>query len=97
MCKVEVFTSKLRQVLSFSYNHLLSVVYKIDPLLKMIKLRNKQTVPKITIPKTVFQPSDYVPEKCVSLNILAQPESGPIRADVIFIHGLHGKTISSTL
>lgn len=71
-----------------------AVVYKIDPLLKMIKLRNRQTVPKISIPKTVVQQSDNIPEKCVSLNILAQPESGPIRADVIFIHGLHGNRFS---
>lgn len=56
----------------------------------MMKLRNKQTVPKISIPKTAIQQSENVPEKCVSLNILAEPESGPIRADVIFIHGLHG-------
>ncbi|XP_037031863.1 uncharacterized protein LOC119071192 isoform X2 [Bradysia coprophila] len=71
------------------------VVYKIDPLLKMIKLRNRQTVPKISIPHQVVQQSDNVPEKCVSLNILAQPESGPIRADVIFIHGLHGSLVNT--
>ncbi len=57
----------------------------------MMKLRNRQTVPEISIPKSVTQKSEDVPEKCVSLNILAEPESGPIRADVIFIHGLHGK------
>lgn len=32
------------------------------------------------------------PEKCVMINVLAEPPPGsPIRADVIFIHGLHGE------
>lgn len=34
---------------------------------------------------------DSGPERCVTLNVLAEPPPGsPIRADVIFIHGLHG-------
>jgi hypothetical protein len=30
------------------------------------------------------------PEKCVSCDVLYDPSPEPIRADVIFIHGLHG-------
>lgn len=60
----------------------------------MMKLRNTQVVPKNSIQKSVtIQQLDNVPEKCVSLNILAEPENGPIRADVIFIHGLHGNDL----
>jgi hypothetical protein len=30
------------------------------------------------------------PEKCVTCDVLYDPTPEPIRADVIFIHGLHG-------
>lgn len=39
----------------------------------------------------LLQSTGEHPEKCVTLNILAEPPTGsPIRADIIFIHGLHG-------
>lgn len=32
------------------------------------------------------------PDECVSFEILSQPQQGiPISADIVFIHGLHGK------
>lgn len=46
-------------------------------------------MPRVSLPKSTMQQMESA-EKCVSLNILAEPVSGPIRADVIFIHGLHG-------
>lgn len=55
----------------------------------MMKLRNRQTVPNVSLPKSTVQQLEPLPEKCISLNILAEP-AGPIRADIIFIHGLHG-------
>lgn len=61
----------------------------------MMKLRNRQTVPKISTPTSTIEQLEDVPEKCVSINILAEP-SGPIRADVIFIHGLHGNDLIQT-
>ena len=30
------------------------------------------------------------PEKCVTCDVLYDPSPEPIRADVVFIHGLHG-------
>lgn len=46
--------------------------------------------PTKSIAPRVF--TDWGPEKCVTVNVLAQPPPGsPIRADIIFIHGLHGK------
>lgn len=82
-----------------------TVVHKIDPLLKMMKLRKSvqenRTTEEAELTKMVTpltrQPSSLEclesgPEKCVTLNVLAEPPPGsPIRADVIFIHGLHGK------
>lgn len=45
--------------------------------------------------KLVLDDDDRVgPEKCVMINVLAEPPPGsPIRADVIFIHGLHGEFV----
>jgi len=30
------------------------------------------------------------PEKCVTCDVLYDPSPEPVRADVVFIHGLHG-------
>lgn len=63
----------------------------------MMKLRNRQIVPKVSLPKSTIPQLQPIPEKCISLNILAEPASGsPIRADVIFIHGLHGNVCFPT-
>jgi hypothetical protein len=66
---------------------------KFDPVLRtfrVIKFR----------PPRLLQPSDHPqqaatvdtsePEKCVTCDVLYDPSPEPIRADVIFIHGLHG-------
>lgn len=56
---------------------------------------NEISIPSPMIPKIISRQSSVAsepPEKCVTLNVLAEPPAGsPIRADVIFIHGLHGK------
>lgn len=83
------------------------VVHKFDPLLKMMKLRrappakaleqdtnsNNNNNCDIRVPSPMRLATDP-PERCVTLNVLAEPVAGtPIRADVIFIHGLHGKLV----
>lgn len=68
------------------------VTQKIDPLLKLIKLRRGESIddkPMIfhSIPRLLL----IEKPKCVTINILAEPPPGTaIRADIIFIHGLHG-------
>ncbi|XP_055694441.1 uncharacterized protein LOC129796484 [Lutzomyia longipalpis] len=67
------------------------VVHKIDPLLKMMKLKRGSALPG-RIPALLMEE----PEKCVTLNVLAEPPAGTqIRADVIFIHGLHGSLVNT--
>lgn len=69
------------------------VAQKIDPLLKMMKLRRSVNQYLESPPNTPvhMQCIEEPPEKCVTLDILAEPPPGiPIRADVVFIHGLHG-------
>ncbi|KAJ6647625.1 Protein SERAC1 [Pseudolycoriella hygida] len=80
--------------LSLGLSHV-QVVHKFDPLLKIIMLRRKHTVPKNIKPIVSIEKPMEVPENCVSLNILVEPENGPIRADVIFIHGLHGSLVNT--
>nr|CAD7203453.1 unnamed protein product [Timema douglasi] len=64
---------------------------KIDPLLRAIKRR----------PKTVRQecpsspPSPPSPEKSVTCDVLYEPVTSRVRADVIFIHGLHGSLVNT--
>ncbi|GAB0098113.1 uncharacterized protein DMENIID0001_138150 [Sergentomyia squamirostris] len=87
----------LTNLLAFTANSVsmslssVQVAHKIDPLLKMMKLRRGTSVlghlPALAIEE---------PEKCVTLNILAEPPPEiPIRADVIFIHGLHGSLVNT--
>ncbi|XP_055706531.1 uncharacterized protein LOC129803773 [Phlebotomus papatasi] len=90
--------SMLTNLLAFSANSVsmslssVQVVHKIDPLLKMMKIRRGAQLPgRIPTPQL-----DELPEKCVTLNVLAEPPPGmPIRADVIFIHGLHGSQVNT--
>lgn len=78
------------------------VAHKIDPILKKIKLR-KDINPKAICTPNVDGPAasaasieDDVPDKCVTINILAAPPPGePIRADVVLIHGLHGSLVKT--
>nr|CAD7573777.1 unnamed protein product [Timema californicum] len=61
---------------------------KIDPLLRAIKRR----------PKTVRQEcpsSPPSPEKSVTCDVLYEPVTSRVRADVIFIHGLHGSLVNT--
>lgn len=73
------------------------MAHKIDPLLKMMKLRrsaNQYLEESSTNTPVRMQCIEEPPEKCVSVDILAEPPPGvPIKADVVFIHGLHGKYI----
>lgn len=48
----------------------------------------------LTLRHSVPEPPE--PERCVTLNVLAAPPVGtPIRADVVFIHGLHGSLVNT--
>lgn len=50
------------------------MILPINKLINEIEIDNKQ-----------------VPEKSVSVIVLAEPAPGsPIRADIIFLHGIHG-------
>lgn len=65
-------------------------------MLKLIKFRKDSNFyipnpPALTA--RIHQILENPVEKCVSVDVLAEPEPGtPIRVDVIFIHGLHGKS-----
>lgn len=53
--------------------------------------------PKLRVPAlTLNDISLDEPEKCVTIEILAEPPPGtPIRADIVFIHGLHGSLVKT--
>lgn len=103
-----------------------TVSHRIEPLLKLLKLKNTRegieslpdtpsigsspTTPSIYSP-FVREPMSTMPSfqqpkpktsnqqpapKCCTLNILAEPPPGqPIRADIVFIHGLHGSLVNT--
>lgn len=71
---------------------------KIDPLLQVIKLRYRpNSIPTLSneqLPDSSDEATDEsvlpISEQCVTCTVLSAPENEPIRADVIFVHGLHG-------
>uniref|UniRef100_A0A8D8F1A7 Protein SERAC1 n=1 Tax=Culex pipiens TaxID=7175 RepID=A0A8D8F1A7_CULPI len=85
------------------------VAHRIDPLLRVIKLRkdsgtnggrNAIEVGKQSLAARRGSKSkpglEGLPEKCVELVVLAEPPPGvPIRADVVLIHGLHGSLVNT--
>jgi protein SERAC1 len=93
---------------------LVTVSNRIDPLLRVIKLRRNpsisSTIPTLsgnfneaslllqpsTITQNVASIEDSPPPSCVTCVVLTEPpEDQPIRADVIFIHGLHGSLVNT--
>uniref|UniRef100_A0A182JWX8 DUF676 domain-containing protein n=1 Tax=Anopheles christyi TaxID=43041 RepID=A0A182JWX8_9DIPT len=83
------------------------VAHRIDPLLRVIKLR-KDSSPTVAIKPggAPTQPSTsqlatlrvprHLTERCVELVVLAEPPPGePIRADIVLIHGLHGSLVNT--
>uniref|UniRef100_A0A182YBJ0 Uncharacterized protein n=1 Tax=Anopheles stephensi TaxID=30069 RepID=A0A182YBJ0_ANOST len=87
------------------------VAHRIDPLLRVIKLRKDSTSPTIaikpsglpgapTVPNTqalaTLRVPRHLPDRCVELVVLAEPPPGePIRADIVLIHGLHGSLVNT--
>ncbi|XP_058466765.1 uncharacterized protein LOC131439585 [Malaya genurostris] len=86
------------------------VAHRIDPLLRVIKLRKntsvagrnaleadgKQSLATGRGRRHTDAASQEVPDKCVELVVLAEPPTGqPIRADVVLIHGLHGSLVNT--
>lgn len=73
------------------------VTQKIDPLLKLIKLRRGESIEDkpMTFDSIPRLPSIEKPS-CVTINILAEPPPDTaIRADIILIHGLHGSLVNT--
>lgn len=60
---------------------------------KMIKVIEDQVQCLVSRVFEASQPQEYnsLPEKSVSVNVLTEPPPGtPIRADIIFLHGIYG-------
>uniref|UniRef100_A0AAG5DKZ8 DUF676 domain-containing protein n=1 Tax=Anopheles atroparvus TaxID=41427 RepID=A0AAG5DKZ8_ANOAO len=80
------------------------VAHRIDPLLRVIKLRKDSTSAPPIKPGGASPPDSlallrvprHLPERCVDLVVLAEPPPGePIRADIVLIHGLHGSLVNT--
>lgn len=83
------------------------VAHRIDPLLRVIKLRKDPTRNAIESGKQPLATGGKLrqhsktslretPDKCVELVVLAEPPAGvPIRADIVLIHGLHGSLVNT--
>jgi hypothetical protein len=66
---------------------------KFDPILRtfrVIKFRPRKSVKQSENLQQAAEVDISEPEKCVNCEVLYDPSPEPIRADVIFIHGLHG-------
>ncbi|GFG38324.1 hypothetical protein Cfor_01735 [Coptotermes formosanus] len=66
---------------------------KFDPILRtfrVIKFRPRRLLQQSDHPQQTATVDTSEPEKCVTCDVLYDPSPQPIRADVIFIHGLHG-------
>lgn len=84
------------------------VAHRIDPLLRVIKLRKESTstpplkpsvpgeLPSAANSLALLRVPRLLPERCVDLVVLAEPPPGePIRADIVLIHGLHGSLVNT--
>lgn len=64
----------------------LDLKFLLEPVLPALLQLNRQ--------KTTVE--EQIAPKCCTLQILAEPPPGqPIRADIIFIHGLHGSVVKT--
>lgn len=66
---------------------------KFDPLLRtfrVIKFTPSRLLQQSDRPQQAATVDTSEPEKCVTCDVLYDPSPEPIRADVVFIHGLHG-------
>ncbi|PSN57823.1 hypothetical protein C0J52_04395 [Blattella germanica] len=82
---------------SISLSTVLSPSSKFDPILRtfrVIKFRPRKLLQEAEEQQQQQQQQlkseTSEPEKCVKCDVLYDPSPEPIRADVIFIHGLHG-------
>lgn len=82
------------------------VAHRIDPLLRVIKLRKDSSRNAIESGQQSLSTGGKLrhakaslrelPDKCVELVVLAEPPAGvPIRADIVLIHGLHGSLVNT--
>jgi hypothetical protein len=66
---------------------------KFDPIFRtfrVIKFRPPKLIQQSEHQQQTARENTSEPEKCVTCDVLYDPSPEPIRADVIFIHGLHG-------
>jgi hypothetical protein len=66
---------------------------KFDPILRtfrVIKLTPRRLLKQSDHPRQAATVDTSEPEKCVTCDVLYDPSPEPFRADVVFIHGLHG-------
>lgn len=56
----------------------------------------RYSLPNLSTNRKKLSSDQYNAAKCCTMNILAEPPPGqPIRADIIFIHGLHGSLVNT--
>jgi len=66
---------------------------KFDPILRtfrVIKFTPSRLLQQSGHPQQTATVDTSEPEKCVTCDVLYDPSPEAIRADVVFIHGLHG-------
>lgn len=66
---------------------------KFDPILRtfrVIKFTPSRLLQQSDHPQQAAAVDTSEPEKCVTCDVLYDPSPEPVRADVVFIHGLHG-------
>ena len=66
---------------------------KFDPILRtfrVIKFTPRRLLKQSDHPQQAATVDTSEPEKCVTCDVLYDPNPEPVRADVVFIHGLHG-------
>jgi len=66
---------------------------KFDPILRtfrVIKFTPSRLLQQSDHPQQAARVDTSEPEKCVTCDVLYDPSPEPVRADVVFIHGLHG-------
>ncbi|KAJ9590455.1 hypothetical protein L9F63_016514, partial [Diploptera punctata] len=81
--------------ISLSTASVLSPSSKFDPILRTFRIitfrpRRLLQGAEQSLPQPPSKIDTSEPEKCVKCDVLYDPTPEPIRADVIFIHGLHG-------
>jgi hypothetical protein len=92
-CTMKRIVYRLIVLLFSSAGSVLLPSAKFDPFLRtfrVIKFRPRRLLQQSDHPQQAATVDTAEPDKCVTCDVLYDPSPEPIRADVIFIHGLHG-------